>query len=119
MTIYEEVLAELKALRTLTAHLTKIGKLQAVATDTQLKVLLGHAVSFLQGALKNPNVKGKTTPAAIDTLTAQQIRQLRAYCEGHVGEQKPDWQVEAERNGWSADWQAEARRQGWSPPGRY
>jgi hypothetical protein len=119
VTIYEEVIAELKALRTLTAHLTRLGKLSTVATDTQLKVLLGHAISFLQVAHMSPGARGKTTPGGIEKLSSQQVRQLRTYCEGHMGASKPDWQVEAERNGWSADWQAEARRQGWSPPGRF
>lgn len=116
LAIYEEVITELKELRTLTAHVTRLGKLMNGTTDSQLKALLGTAVSFLQAAHKSPNVKGKTTPTAIYEYRHPQIQQLRSYCEALLSTNKPDWQVEAERHGWTANWQAEATRHGWTPP---
>lgn len=125
MTTYEEVIAEMKELRTVKARIPKLGKLMNAAQDAQLKRLLQDAVTVMQSLdlAKAPSprnkgvaVRGKTTPGAIYGATFPPLMKLREYCEARAHAQKPAWQVEAERQGWVSDWKAEATRNGWTPP---
>ncbi len=120
MTIYGEVIAEMKELRTVKARIPKLGRLANAAQDAQLKKLLDDAVKVMQSfdLAKSSTVHFKSTPLAIYEATSPTpIVRLRQYCEAHAQTKKPDWQVEAERQGWVQDWKAEATKQGWTPPG--
>jgi hypothetical protein len=68
--------------------------------DQQLKTLLGSVITSLQRAHANPNVKGKSTPGNLYNATEPAIQQVIKYCENLIGNQKPEWQVLAERHGW-------------------
>ena len=126
MTIYDEVIAEMKELRTFKARIPKLGKLMNAAQDAQLQQLLKDAVTVMQSfdlakapspRSKGVTVSGKTTPFSLFEATKPPpIVRLRQYCDAHAQTTKPDWQVEAESQGWVQDWQAEARRHGWVAP---
>lgn len=117
MTTYEEVIDEMKELRTVKQRITKLGKLMNGADDTQLKTLLESACRMMQVVDKSTaKIRGTTTPMAIYDFKELPMAQLRNYCEVRAKAKKPTWQVEAERQGWVEDWKAEATRQGWKSP---
>ena len=117
LTSYQEVISEMKELRTVKQRITKLGKLINAAGDTQLKALLERACAVMQAYDKTKvPVRGKTTPMSIYDFKERPIVALRQYCETHVIAGKPAWQVEAERQGWVEDWKVEAARHGWKPP---
>jgi len=117
LTNYEEVIAEMKDLRTVKQRITKLGRLVNATQDTQLKALLERACAVMQVYDKaKTSIRGKTTPMAIYDFKELPIAELRKYCEARVIARKPAWQVEAERHGWVGDWKAEAERHGWRPP---
>lgn len=117
MTTYEEVITELKELRTVKQRITKLGKLMNAAEDSHLKALLERACAVMQAYDKTKvPVRGKTTPMAIYDFRDLPIADLRKYCEDRAETGKPAWQVEAESRGWVEDWKTEASRHGWTPP---
>ena len=100
MTTYEETIAALKDIRTVSSHITNLGKVMNKTEDQQLKTLLGNVVSSLQRAHANPKVKGKSTPGNLYNATDIGIKQVIQYCESLIGAKKPEWQMLAERHGW-------------------
>lgn len=100
MTTYEEIISALKDIRTVSSHITNLGKVMNKTEDQQLKSLLGNVVTSLQNAHANPNVKGKSTPGSLYNATDIGIKQVIQYCESLIVAKKPEWQVLAERHGW-------------------
>ncbi|MGJ7558720.1 hypothetical protein ACSFBI_32535 [Variovorax sp. RB3P1] len=99
--MYEEVITELKELRTIAAHITALGKVMNNTEDQNLKTLMGNVITSLQQAHANPKVKGKTTPGNLYNAQDVGIKALIAYCEKFRAAKKPEWQVLAERHGWA------------------
>lgn len=117
MTNYDDVIVEMKELRTVKQRIIKLGKLFNEAEEVHLKSLLQHACAVMQAYDKSTKpIRGKTTPMAIYDFKEAPIAQLRQYCEAQMVAKKLAWQVEAEHQGWVADWKQEATRQGWTPP---
>ncbi|MGR0116419.1 hypothetical protein [Ralstonia pseudosolanacearum] len=106
MTRYEEVISALKDMRTITSHITNLSKIQVKTEDNQLAALLGKLVTGLQQIHRNASaskskVKGLTTPGNLYDRPETEIRQLIHYCQAHILPKKPEWQVLAERHGWT------------------
>ncbi|AUT76104.1 hypothetical protein C2L64_44570 [Paraburkholderia hospita] len=90
----------------MTAHITNLGKIQAKTEDGQLAALLGKVVTGLQHTHRNAvasklKVKGLTTPGNLYDLADPEIKQLIHYCNTLIPAKKPEWQVIAERHGWT------------------
>lgn len=66
---YEETIAALKDIRTVSSHITNLGKVMNKTEDQQLKTLLGNVITSLQRAHANPQVKGKSTPRSLYNAT--------------------------------------------------
>jgi hypothetical protein len=104
MTTYEETIAALQSMRSIAAHLTALQKIRVKTEDTQLEKLLGNALTSLQNgyalaaAKKSP---GLTTPTALADGNDADVKAVIAYCQTHIGTSKPEWQVLAERHGWT------------------
>jgi len=105
-TKYEDAIAALKTARTLTAHITGLAKLQTKVEDDRLSSLLSTVILDLRTAHANAaasktKVRGKTTPGNLYSATNPSIVDLIKYCEALIGTKKPEWQVMAERHGWT------------------
>lgn len=99
--MYEKTITELKEIRTIASHITHLGKVMNKTEDSQLKDLLGNAITSLQGAHARPNVKGKSTPGNLYNATDASLKRVIEYCENRIAAKKPEWQVLAELNGWT------------------
>ncbi|KVP61936.1 hypothetical protein WJ91_03915 [Burkholderia ubonensis] len=93
-------------MRTMTAHITNLGKIQTKTEDEQLATLLGAVVNMLRQVHGNAvaskqKVKGLTTPGSLYDLANAEIKQLIHYCSALIPPKKPEWQVLAERHGWT------------------
>lgn len=73
----------------LRSQITKLAKIAACSEDDQLKRRIGHLLPCLK--------RGHP----LDPTTSRNLVQLREYCEDVIGRQKPQWQILAERHGWS------------------
>lgn len=107
MTRYEETIAAMKTMRTLSGHITNLGKLWAKTEDQQLHKLLGDLITTLQrthaiATAKGSKVRGgTTTPGALINGTDAEIKALTHYCQANISAKKPEWQVLAEHHGWT------------------
>ena len=99
MDSYEDVLESLAEFRTLTAHITSLGKIRLETEDDKLVKGIEAVISQLQ--IAHTRVKSKSTPVSVEKLNIQAANVLIAYCKQAIGTQKPEWQIMAERNGWS------------------
>jgi hypothetical protein len=104
MTRYEEVMSALRDTRTIANHIANLGKIWARTEDQQLQILLGNVISTLQSVHASgvkAKAKGLTTPGNLINATYPAIRPLIQYCQSKIGAQQPEWQVLAERYGWT------------------
>lgn len=101
MTTYEETIEALNDFRTVASHITNVGKIMNKTEDQQLKILLGNVITSLQRVHANPKVKGKSTPVNLYNTPDTGIKNLIQYCESIIGTKRPEWQVLAERHGWT------------------
>jgi len=99
MSSYEKVLKSVKEYKTLSAHITALGKIRAATEDENLKKAIEAVVGRLQG--EHSRSKSKSTPLALDKTKVAEINSLIKGCAKVVGTKKPEWQVLAEKNGWA------------------
>jgi hypothetical protein len=99
MTVYSEIITSAKEIKTIAQHLSSIGKLRAKTEDTTLVQL----IDFLTGELQQAHAtsKSKSTPLALSASHARSVTDLLKYCQRATRTKKPEWQILAERNGWS------------------
>jgi hypothetical protein len=88
-------------MKTITAHITNLGKILNKTEDPKLKNLLETAITFLQRAHANPKIKNKSTPGNLINVQEYPIQDVVKYCSDLIPTGKPEWQVLAERNGWA------------------
>lgn len=101
MTIYEETINALKEMKTISSHITSLGKIMNKTEDAQLEGLLVDAINVLRAYHANPKVKGKSTPCNLYNGPNPKLANLIKYCESIIPTKRPEWQVLAERNGWA------------------
>ena len=99
--MYQETINSLKSIETTATHIKKLGVILNKTEDSKLKTLIQNTLTLLQKAHANPNVKGKSTPGNLYNATQPPIKALIQYCEQFIEIKKPQWQVLAERNGWT------------------
>ncbi|EHP6404716.1 hypothetical protein KJI09_005088 [Escherichia coli] len=99
--MYQETINSLKSLNTPATHIKKLGVILIKTEDSKLKTLIQNTLTLLQQAHANPNVKGKSTPGNLYNASLPPIKTLIQYCEQFIEIKKPEWQVLAERNGWT------------------
>ena len=98
--MYQETIDSLKKTQTAVQHITGLGKILASTEDPQLKRLVNAVYSSLQRAHQNAK-SGKSTPDNLYNNPNNTVRALIAYCESHIQAGKPEWQVMAEKHGWT------------------
>lgn len=99
--MYQETIDVLKSLETIATHIKKLGVILNKTEDSQLQTLIQNTVTLLQRSHANPRVKGKSTPGNLYNAQQAPIKALIQYCEQFIKKNKPEWQVLAERNGWT------------------
>lgn len=99
--MYEETISALKDMKTVTTHITSLGKIMKKTEDQKLRTLLESVITSLQRAHANPRVKNKSTPGSLINAQEHTIVSLIKYCSDFITAKKPEWQVLAERNGWA------------------
>lgn len=97
----EKTLKALKEVRPISAHMTALGKIKISSEDATLNQMIDIVIQELQTAYANPKNKVKATPISLDKSTNHDFVRLTAYCQNMIGTQKPEWQILAERNGWT------------------
>ena len=102
--MYEQTMMALRQIRTFASHATNLRKIAARTEDERLRELLGTLISALRAASefsKRKNVR--STPGNLVDATAllPPVAPLTMYCQSVIGTKKPEWQVLAERHGWT------------------
>jgi len=99
--MYQETIDSLKKFQTTATHITSLGKILNKTEDSSLQNLIKTTLTLLQKAHSDKKVKGKSTPGNLYNAQYAPIRALITYCEQHIQVKKPEWQVLAERYGWT------------------
>lgn len=100
MTIYETTINTMKQTKSVSTHMTALGRIKAMTEDTILNAKLENVLQALRSAYLDLPQKGLPIEAA--TIKRSGIAQLMAYCTKQVEKKKPEWQVVAEREGWTS-----------------
>ncbi|MUK39739.1 hypothetical protein GNP82_19590 [Aliivibrio fischeri] len=98
MSNYEKFLKSVSEVKTLSAHLTSLGKIKVASEDEKFKAAIDSIIPHLQRA--HATSKAKSTPVSLDKTDIREINALISACQKVVGTKKPEWQILAERNGW-------------------
>ncbi|WP_025095567.1 hypothetical protein [Acinetobacter soli] len=99
--MYEETISSLKDLKTISSHIKNLGTIMNKSEDQELKKLLAALIMDLQKMHVRPDFRYKSTPLNLINGKNSEIEDLINYCKKFIIQQKPEWQVLAERNGWS------------------
>lgn len=99
--MYQETIDSLKKMQTRAQHIKKLGDILNKTEDQKLKQLIKPLINGIQAVLAHPKTIGKTIPVALFDEGDNVIVNLKTYCAQFVAVQKPEWQVLAERHGWT------------------
>jgi hypothetical protein len=99
ISIYAQTIKSVTEIRTLSAHLVALGKIMAATEDRQLYDLIQYAAFNLQYQMQHS--LGRPIPISLMSFPAQQTVQLVEYCNHQKQSRKAEWQVLAERHGWT------------------
>lgn len=94
----------LNEIRSFSAHATNLSRIAARTEDEQLRALLETLLSALHAA--SMRAKQKDVRSAPGKLVGAEallppVAPLSAYCQRMLVNKKPEWQVLAERHGWT------------------
>lgn len=99
--MYKETVTELEEINTPLQHIKKLGVIMRKTEDDTLKKLIDNVIIELQRYLAHPKAKNKSIPGNLVNSQQQVIQDLFKYCSQFIKTTKPEWQVLAERNGWT------------------
>lgn len=99
MSSYEKTLASLNEIKTINSHLAGLGKIKAKSEDASLNSLLDAVVLELQRLYVSS--KHKSLRFSIEPAGKREVERLVKYCRTAIGTKKPEWQILAERHGWT------------------
>jgi hypothetical protein len=102
--MYEQTMTALREIRTFAAHATNLGKIAARTEDERLRELLGGLVSALRAASvvsKRKNVRSTAGNLVDASALLPPVAPLTMYCQSVIETKKPEWQILAERHGWT------------------
>ena len=99
--MYQQTIDSLNKLQTQVQHIKSLGVILNKTEDQQLKKLINHLITVIQQFLAHPRTKNKTIPISLINNTEKVIIELKTYCAQFIVNKKPEWQVLAERNGWT------------------
>ena len=99
MSTYEKTIKSMSEVKTMSSHLTSLGKIKIASEDGRLNSAIENLIRELQYA--HANSKHKSTPISLASGSSQEIQAIINYCKSAIGTKKPEWQILAERNGWT------------------
>ena len=99
MSNYDKTIRTVTEVKTMTSHMTSLGKLMALSEDAHLCNLIAQVVKVLQYQYENSTAK--STPTSLMFFPTQQTVQLVDYCRHQNRMKRPEWLVLAEQNGWT------------------
>jgi len=99
MSYYEKTIRTVTEVKSLTSHMTSLGRLMALSEDGHLCYLIASVVQGLRYQYEHSTAKA--TPTSLMFFPMQQTIQLVEYCKYQTRMKKPEWQVLAEQNGWT------------------
>jgi hypothetical protein len=102
--MYDKTMIALNEIRSFAAHATSLGRIAARTEDEQLQALLETLISALRAAAmhaKRKNVRAVPGKLVGAEALLPPVAPLRMYCQRMIGDKKPEWQVLAERHGWT------------------
>lgn len=98
MSSYEQFLKSVYDVKTISSHITALGKIRNSTEDDAFKSALDDLIKELQRF--HSNSKSKSTPISLEKSTDKALTALKKYCEKNINTKKPEWQILAERHGW-------------------
>ncbi|WP_064603930.1 hypothetical protein [Photobacterium sp. J15] len=98
MNNYEKFLKAVSEVKTLSSHMTALGKIKSASEDEKFIAAIDAIIPSLQRAYLAST--SKSTPVSLDKTDIREINSLISTCKKIVGTKKPEWQILAERNGW-------------------
>lgn len=102
MNSYEKILKIAKDMKPLKSHITAIGKIRGTTEDKVLVVKIDSAVKAMTRVLSLPlSLPGKNKTMVLENAPDKNIHSLIEYCEMNIPGKKPEWQILAEKNGWT------------------
>ena len=99
MNVYGKIIKSVTEVRTVSLHMSALGKFMADTEDHQLYNSIQNAIFDLQFQMRN--CIGRPIPTSLMFAPTPALVQLVNYCAFHKQAKKPEWQVLAERHGWS------------------
>lgn len=99
MNSYDKTIKSVTEVKTLVAHMTSLGQIMATSEDTSLFDLITEVVMALQ--YQHQHSMAKSTPTSLLFHPIPPTVRLVDYCRRKIMLKKPEWQVLAERNGWT------------------
>lgn len=99
MSSYDKTIRTVTEVKTLASHMASLGKIMATSEDAQLSSLIANVVFVLQYQFQHSTAK--STPTSLMFHPVPQTIQLVDYCKYQNRLKKPEWQLLAERNGWT------------------
>ena len=99
MNVYGKIIKSVTEVRTVSQHMSALGKFMADTEDHQLYNLIQNSIFDLQFQMRN--CIGRPIPTSLMFAPTPAFVQLVNYCAYHKQARKPEWQVLAERHGWS------------------
>lgn len=99
MSNYEKTIRSITEVKTMTSHMTALGKLMAITEDFHLRNLIAKLVQALQ--YQHENSTSKSTPTSLMFFPIPQTMHLHDYCRHQNRLKKAEWQVIAESEGWT------------------
>ena len=99
MSIYARTIKSITEVRTVVQHMSALGKILAETEDSHLYGLIQNVVLNLQWQMQQSI--GKPVPTSLMFFPTPPTVHLHEYCKHQKQSKKAEWQVLAERNGWS------------------
>ncbi|MCX9108160.1 hypothetical protein OKT22_03840 [Providencia rettgeri] len=101
MKVYKDTLANLCTTSTPIKHINNLDKIKNKTEDQSLIKYIEFVVSELTAAYNRSSSKARSTLMNLSKANNEDIKNLIEYCNAALKNEKPEWQVEAERQGWT------------------
>lgn len=97
---YDKTIRTINEVKSLSSHMVSLGKIRIESEDQQLTYFIDHLLGALQ--YHHQQSGSKTTPISLALVPIHQAQDLLSYCMMYKMQKKPEWQVLAERHGWTS-----------------
>lgn len=99
--MYDKIKNQIKGSRTISSHIDKLQGFLDNAHDSQLKSYLSASIRELTKAQPLVKKLKKSSERTFLDINKPPFKNLYDYCVQQAAIGKPEWQIEAEHNGWT------------------